>query len=71
MVEALALTLGANIGSGLAPLGLSLAAPIEVRRVLVGNLGTRVLGAIVLLPLLFLIQPWLAALESDSARQIA
>ncbi|GLS20296.1 Na/Pi cotransporter [Labrys miyagiensis] len=68
---ALALTLGANIGSGLAPLGLSLAAPIEVRRALIGNLGTRVLCAILLLPLLSLIQPWLATLESDGARQIA
>ncbi|CAM5766491.1 Na/Pi cotransporter [Labrys miyagiensis] len=68
---ALALTLGANIGSGLAPLGLSLAAPVEVRRALIGNLGTRVAGALVLLPLLSVVQPWLAGLESDSARQIA
>jgi phosphate:Na+ symporter len=68
---ALALTLGANIGSGLAPLGLSFTAPIEVRRALYGNLGTRVAGALVLLPLLSFVQPWLAALEADSARQIA
>jgi phosphate:Na+ symporter len=68
---ALALTLGANIGSGLAPLGLSLAAPIEVRRALIGNLGTRIAGAVLLLPFLFMIQPWLAAFESDKARQIA
>jgi phosphate:Na+ symporter len=68
---ALALTLGANVGSGLAPLGLSLAAPIEVRRALVGNLGTRLIGAVVLLPSLSLIQPWLGALEADPTRQIA
>lgn len=67
----LALVLGANIGSGLAPLGLSLTAPIEVRRALVGNLGTRLAGAVVLLPLLGLIQPWLAQLEASGARQIA
>lgn len=67
----LALVLGANIGSGLAPLGLSLAAPIEVRRALLGNLGTRLVGAVVLLPLIGLIQPWLAQLEASGARQIA
>ncbi|MGJ4855699.1 Na/Pi cotransporter family protein [Labrys sp. KB_33_2] len=67
----LALVLGANIGSGLAPLGLSLTAPIEVRRALFGNLGTRVVGAVVLLPLIGLIQPWLAQLEASGARQIA
>ncbi|QEN86607.1 Na/Pi cotransporter family protein [Labrys sp. KNU-23] len=66
-----ALVLGANIGSGLAPLGLSLAAPIEVRRALLGNLGTRLAGAVVLLPLIGLIQPWLAQLEASGARQIA
>lgn len=67
----LALVLGANVGSGLAPLGLSLTAPIEVRRALFGNLGTRLAGAVVLLPLIGLIQPWLAQLEASGARQIA
>ena len=68
---ALALTLGANLGSGLAPLGLSLTGPIEVRRALVGNLGTRVIGAGLVLPAIALVGPWLAAIEADPARQVA
>ena len=68
---ALALTLGANLGSGLAPLGLSLTGPIEVRRALIGNLGTRVIGAGLVLPAIALVGPWLAAIEADPARQVA
>ena len=68
---ALTLTLGANVGSGLAPLGLSLAGPTEVRRALVGNLATRVIGAGLILPVIALLPPWLATIEAAPAREVA
>ena len=44
---AMALVLGANIGSGLIPLGLSLKSPVPARRVPIGNLAFQILGAVV------------------------
>lgn len=46
---ALALTIGANIGGGLIPLALGWREPQAARRLLVGNLGFRLAGAIVAL----------------------
>jgi phosphate:Na+ symporter len=68
---ALALVLGANVGSGLIPLGLALRSPAAAKRVLLGNLAFRLSGA--LLGLLGLsygasLLPWLGG---DAARQIA
>lgn len=68
---ALALTLGANIGSGLAPLGLSLRSSIEARRALIGNLATRIIGAFLVLPFLAWLAPWLTSWEADPARAVA
>lgn len=42
---AVALVLGANVGSGLIPLGLARGAGPKVRRLLVGNLAFRLIGA--------------------------
>jgi phosphate:Na+ symporter len=47
---AFALVLGANIGSGLIPMGLGLRSGQAARRVLAGNLGFRLIGALALTP---------------------
>jgi phosphate:Na+ symporter len=46
-VLALTLVLGANIGSGLIALGMTLSAGTAARRIVVGNLAFRVIGALV------------------------
>ncbi len=66
-----ALVLGANIGSGLIPLVLTLKGPPAARRIPLGNLLFRAAGALAVLPLLGLVAPYLAALDADPARQIA
>lgn len=68
---ALALVFGANVGSGLIPLGLALRSPAAAKRVLFGNLAFRVTGAILgLIGLKYAadLLPWLGA---DPSRQIA
>ncbi len=68
---AFALVLGANVGSGLIPLGINLGAPAAVRRVLLGNLAFRFLGALAALALLEPAAALLAAVDSDPARLVA
>ena len=68
---ALALVLGANVGSSLIPVGMSLKAPAAARRVVVGNLAFRVAGALLALPMLGPAAQVLGALESMAGRQIA
>lgn len=68
---ALTLVLGANIGSGFIPLGLNLRAAPAVRRILVGNLLFRALGALAALPLVGQAAAALALLDADVARQTA
>ncbi|WP_181699571.1 Na/Pi cotransporter family protein [Chthonobacter albigriseus] len=51
---AVVLVLGANVGSGLIPLGLTAGAGPEVRRLLAGNLAFRFLGALLAIAAL----PW-------------
>jgi len=68
---AITLVLGANIGSGLVPLGLTLKASAPVRRVLIGNLAFRIIGAAIVFAALPLLQPLVAYLGSDATRQIA
>jgi phosphate:Na+ symporter len=70
-VLGMALVLGANIGSGLIPIGLSLKAPPATQRVLFGNFAFRLAGAAVVLLLLSVFAGRIAAVESDPARQIA
>lgn len=66
-----ALVLGANIGSGLIPLGLTYGQDPRVRRIPLGNFLFRLVGALLALPLIALVAPYITALEGDSARQIA
>jgi len=70
-VLAAALVLGANIGSGLIPIGLSLRAPVPARRVLFGNLVFRLLGVLAVLPFLDAVVDGLVRLEADPGRQAA
>ena len=71
LTPAIALVLGCNIGSALIPLGLSVGAPLASRRILIGNLAFRSIGAV--LALMFF--PWIvsasSALASDPVRQLA
>lgn len=68
---AMALVLGANIGSALVPLGLSAGAGAAVKRVLIGNLGFRAVGALVTLMLLGPASQLMQAIEPSPVRQIA
>jgi phosphate:Na+ symporter len=66
-----ALVLGANVGSGIVPMVLTLSSSPVTRRIPLGNLLFRVCGAIIVLPLIGLVEPLIALIESDPARQIA
>jgi phosphate:Na+ symporter len=68
---ALALVLGANVGSGLIPLGLAFRSPAAGKRVLFGNLAFRLIGAVLALLALSYSESLLPWLGSDPERQIA
>ena len=65
------LVLGANIGSGLIPLILTLRQPRTARRIPLGNFLFRLVGALVVLGLVEIIGPHLALAGLEPARQIA
>ncbi|WP_299399712.1 Na/Pi cotransporter family protein [Pelagibius sp.] len=65
------LVLGANVGSGIIPTVLTLRSRNEMRRIPLGNLLFRLIGAILFLPLLELVTPLIAGLDPDPARQVA
>lgn len=65
------LVLGANAGSGLIPVFLSLNSDPVARRIPLGNLAFRVLGALLALPLVAVVMPYIEVLSGDAARQIA
>lgn len=67
----LVMVLGANIGSGIVPLILSLSENPAARRIPLGNLLFRIAGALVVLPLVGWVAPYLVLLDSAPARQIA
>lgn len=66
-----ALVLGANVGSGIIPVALTVSGTPIARRVPLGNLLFRFAGAILCLPLIGLITPYVVMLGADPARQIA
>ncbi len=68
---AIGLVLGANVGSGFIPIGLSFGANAAVRRILYGNLVFRLTGVILMATFIRYILPLLSSLEVDPARQIA
>lgn len=67
---ALALVLGANLGGSLPPFFATRAAEPSARRVPLGNMGFRLVGAAVVLIGLGWIANWVALLEPDPARQV-
>lgn len=68
---ALALVLGANVGACLIPLGVNLRAAPSVRRMLIGNLVFRTVGALAALPFVGQASALLALIDADVARQAA
>jgi phosphate:Na+ symporter len=62
---ALAIVLGANLGSGLLALLTTLKSEPKVRRVPLGNLLFKLIGVAALLPLLAYVPGWLAPLGAD------
>ncbi len=66
-----ALVVGANVGSGLIPFALSLGGDPVARRIPLGNLAFRGLGAVLALPVLDLAAPYLQMLDAAPARQMA
>ncbi len=66
-----ALVLGANIGSGIVPVALTSSAGPRARRIPLGNLIFRAVGAFAVLWFLALLQPFIEMLGGNPARQIA
>jgi phosphate:Na+ symporter len=66
-----ALVLGANVGSGIIPLALTASGGAMARRIPLGNLLFRAAGAILVLPLIDLLAPYVALLGTEPGRQIA
>lgn len=68
---AFALVLGANVGSGLIPLPLTLGERASARRIPLGNLVVRTAGALAALPVAALAVPHMAVLGDEPARLVA
>ncbi|NPD16393.1 Na/Pi cotransporter family protein [Xinfangfangia sp. D13-10-4-6] len=62
-----ALVLGANIGGAVMPVLATMHAPAATRRVMWGNLGVRVLGALAVMPFAEQIAAWLSLLQLPPA----
>lgn len=70
-ILSVALVLGANIGSALIPLGLALRSPAPAKRILIGNLGFRLVGAIACLAAIEPAADLLGRFNADPARLVA
>jgi phosphate:Na+ symporter len=68
---AFALILGANLGSAGLPLVATARSEPEARRVPLGNLFFRLVGVVVVLPLVPLLTPHVALVEAEPWRQVA
>ena len=68
---AFALILGANLGSAGLPLIATARSEAEARRVPLGNLFFRLVGVIVILPLVPLLTPFAGMVEAEPWRQVA
>jgi phosphate:Na+ symporter len=67
---ALGLVLGANLGSGLLALFITARAPVAERRLAIGNLCFKLIGALVAIPLLPYAQQWLAQASGGLHQQV-
>lgn len=66
----LTLVLGANVGGAIAPVIMTLRDIPAGRRVPLGNLLMRSLGALIFIPLIGLVGPFIASFDPDPARQV-
>ncbi len=67
---ALVLVLGVNAGAALPALIITLSEAAEARRIAVGNMVFRVSGVLLLLPCVYLLEPYVEMLGSDGGRQV-
>jgi phosphate:Na+ symporter len=67
---AFVMVLGANVGGTLPAITATLGEGPEARRVTFGNAFFKLVGCAVMLPLLDLVAPYLAMIETDPARQV-
>ncbi len=67
---ALGLVLGANLGSGILGMLSTMSSPPEARRVTLGNLLFKVIGVVIVGPLLQLFEAPIEALELGSAQEV-
>ncbi|MEP7330054.1 MAG: Na/Pi cotransporter family protein [Betaproteobacteria bacterium] len=67
---ALGLVLGANLGSGLLGLLSTLRSPPEARRVTLGNFLFKLIGCVLVIPLLGPINGWIGGLQIDNAQEV-
>ena len=66
---AIGIVLGANLGSGILAMLTTMRAPPEARRVTLGNFLFKLIGCIVVVPLIGVLEPWIVRL-GDEARQV-
>lgn len=65
---AVTLVIGANLGNALVPVIDQMGAPVAQRRVAVANLLSRIVVALLVIPVIAPLSNWLAALPRDSGR---
>lgn len=68
---ALVLVLGANFGGAIAAVTMTLKSQPATRRVPIGNLGMRLVGVLIALPLVSWVHPYLAMMDDSVPRMIA
>ena len=66
----LGLVLGANLGSGVLAIIVTMHSTPEARRVALGNFFFKLTGCVLVLPFLHVIGGWLAAFDPDAQRQV-
>ena len=67
---ALGLVLGANLGSGLLGMLSTMRSPPEARRVTLGNFLFKLIGCLLLMPLVGHVEGWIEGLKLDPAREV-
>jgi len=67
---AFVLVIGANVGAAIAPMVAAMGEGVAARRVPLGNLLFKVTAALLLLPTLTIVSPFVASIDTDMARQV-
>jgi phosphate:Na+ symporter len=68
---ALVFTLGANLGGAIPPVLATWRGDVAARRVTIGNFGFRLIGCLLVLPLISLVLPELLAMDPQASRAVA